>query len=890
MNESNSLLDEFIVESKEHLASIQEDFLEFEKHLDQLDPDMVNRIFRAIHTVKGTSGFFGLRNISDLSHAMETTLSAIRSGEFKPDHACIDKLLLGLDTLNFLLDDAANSDNESVSDVIEKVDSCMNPTLDGDASNLDRTDKSRKKLECDFPLRNSAIESIPGYHEFLYILNYDLSAFEKETGINPMSLIKNLSDLGEIIDGVLESDPNTPAAITYKVLYSTILDPEVIDTAAGIPIEKITQLNKKEICSYAAEEDTEEAIEIEINDDIAKDLAIASKKSINVADSISDTISKADVSANCEADIEIAQNHPAKRQESQSLSSATIRIRLDVLDKLMMLAGELVLVRNQQLLHVNRNDPVSRSISQRLDIVTSDLQEMIMRTRMQPIGNIFSKFNRIVRDLGKSLNKQIDIEMYGNDVELDKTILETLTDPLTHIVRNSCDHGIENPDDRILAGKPAMGRIYLNAFHEGGQMNIEIADDGKGIDVEAVRAKAVNKGLKTEEELSRMSEKDILSLIFLPGFSTAQQVSELSGRGVGMDVVRTSIEKLGGIIDINSKPGKGTKILLRLPLTLAIIPSLIVVSEGRRYAVPQVNLEELVCLYDNQIREKIEYAGSNEVYRLRNSLLPIAHLKEALHKQERLTESDRAEITEKYRQARASIRAGQSSSMNFAVLKAGDGRYGLVIDSVIGTEEIVVKPMHRALKGLPIYSGATVLGDGKVALILDVLGIARHIGIDLDNQEDRVSAKRLESKGVSIDSGEDLLLFRSGAEEQFAMKLSDIKRVERIDPNNIENVGDKEFITIEGKSCSILKLCDYLKISPIEYKEEMFLIIPKIGDKNCGILISGLVDIGNYSLDLDADSYTESGIDGSGIIDGKMTLLINSADFLNLPLKQKLGA
>ncbi len=574
-----------------------------------------------------------------------------------------------------------------------------------------------------------------------------------------------------------------------------------------------------------------------------------------------------------------------EKRKDDSSRKDTVRIKLDLLNELMQLAGELVLVRNQQLLSVDKSDPQARTNLQRLNIVTSELQETIMATRMQPIGNLFGKFTRIVRDLGKKLGKQIEIEITGSEVELDNTILEALSDPLTHLVRNCCDHGIESPPDRARSGKPEVGRMVLRAYHESGQINIEITDDGKGIDPKFIRRKILEKGLKTEAELSAMGDKEITALILLPGFSTAEKLSDVSGRGVGMDVVKTSIEGLGGTLDIDSQVGRGTTIYMRLPLTLAIIPCLVVMVGEYRYAIPQVNLEELVCLYDEDVKNKIECAGGREVYRQRNQLLPMVRLEEVFKRDKRFSERVNAEIAEFHRHGqerryleylnRKSEPGNEdlrfTQSLNFAVLKVGLNSFGLIVDRVIGTEEIVVKPMHPSLKSLGSYAGATVMGDGKVALIVDAMGIARHAGISLDG---RAGAAAKLAAQVFTDT-QTVLLFASGPEEQFAMALPLIKRIESIPVSRIEKIGGKEYITIDDVSTLVLRLDKHLNVSACEDKEEMYLILPKHCKNPFGILASRLVDTQTTSIDLNTESYKEEGLLGTAIIKDKMTLFLD---------------
>ncbi len=541
----------------------------------------------------------------------------------------------------------------------------------------------------------------------------------------------------------------------------------------------------------------------------------------------------------------------------------------------MELAGELVLVRNQQMIAAEDDASVSRSISQRLDIVTTELQETIMRTRMQPLGNVFAKLPRIVRDLAAKLDKEIDIDIAGSEVELDKSILETLTDPLIHLIRNCCDHGIEAPARRQSAGKPRGGRIRVTAYHEAGQINIRVEDDGRGIDPEALKRTVLERGLQTETDLARMSEKEILSLIFLPGFSTTDRVSNVSGRGVGMDVVKSAMDGLGGSVDVESVLGKRTVLHLRLPLTLAIIPCLIVAAGDERYAIPQVNLVELVCLYDDEVFTRIERAGDQEVFRLRDRLLPMVRLGEVLRRPEPFSKAVKREIAEAHRRPPAETGGPAPGSLHFAVVKFGTERLGLIVDAVLGTEEIVVKPMHPAMKSLGIYSGATVMGDGQVALILDVEGIARHAGVLFGGLRETAADAAGEK---DRDDTQTVLLFTSGDQEQFAVTLPLIRRIEKIDASRIERIGDKRYTAIDGVSTLILCMDDVMTVSPypdIGQQETAFLLMPKHIKRPFGILMSAIVDIADAPVSLNTDGYMADGLLGTAIIRDKTTLFID---------------
>ena len=406
-----------------------------------------------------------------------------------------------------------------------------------------------------------------------------------------------------------------------------------------------------------------------------------------------------------------------------SAADSAIRVDVGQIDRLMNLVGELVLARNQIVQAAGQEaDPALLAAVQRVNLITSELQESVMKTRMQPIGNVWSKFPRIVRDLGHELGKDVALVMEGNETELDRTIIEAIKDPMTHLIRNAVDHGVETPEQRIAAGKPAQGRLALRAFHEGGQVNIEISDDGKGIDAAKVRQKALQRGLITQEQASRMSHRETLDLVFLPGISTADTVTNVSGRGVGMDVVRTNIEKIGGNVDLDSEPGKGATIRIKIPLTLAIIPALVVTCGGDRYAIPAASLVELVRIEGDQVDKSVEHIHNAPVYRLRGNLLPLVNLAKELD----LTARRKAD-----------------EALFLIVLQAEGRQFGLVVDNIQDTEEIVVKPLAREMKGLGVYAGATIMGDGKVALILDVLGLARRAALleESSHQSVRESAR-----------------------------------------------------------------------------------------------------------------------------------------------------
>ena len=530
------------------------------------------------------------------------------------------------------------------------------------------------------------------------------------------------------------------------------------------------------------------------------------------------------------------------------LTETHIKVDVKLLDQLMNLAGELVLARNRvvQLSQKIMDEDLTRSV-QVLSLITTEMQETIMKTRMQPIGMVFNKFPRIVRDLSKALGKKVNLHLEGTETELDRSIIEAIKDPLTHLVRNAIDHGIELPEERIKLNKPTEGVLILKAYQEGGQVIIEIEDDGRGIDVEKIRQKAVEKGFLTQEEATLASEKELLGLIFKPGFSTAETVTQLSGRGVGMDVVKTNIEKLGGSIEINTVRGKGTTVKIKIPLTLAIIPALIVTSGDYRYAIPQVNLKELVNIQPEKDLLKV---GNTEFYRLRGEIIPVLRLSEILKSNGK-----------------------DEDQKNLVILTTGEKFIGLLVDKIFASEEIVVKPLGKWFKNIPIYSGATIMGDGKLALILDVIGLSQFIGISMEEVEKKYETTVIKTK-TSSEETIFLLLFDVG-EDRLALPIALISRLDKIKANEIQISGGKEIIIYKDEVIPIIRLENYLPLQSISSQEEYNVLFFTERNKTCGILCSKIVGTLETTLEVEEGIYNHPGILGHRIINGKTVLFID---------------
>ena len=509
---------------------------------------------------------------------------------------------------------------------------------------------------------------------------------------------------------------------------------------------------------------------------------------------------------------------PASNGSAGSAAESTLRVDVTLLNQMMNLVGELVLTRNQ-VLQATAADPKMTLLSRRLDMVTADLRESVMKARMQPVSNIFSKMPRIVRDLSQSLGRRVRLQMEGQDTELDKSLLEAIKDPLTHAVRNALDHGIEPPEVRAAAGKDAEGTLRLRAAQEGSHVVIEVSDDGAGIAVEKIREKALERGLITAERAAHLAERELLQLIFLPGFSTAAAVTNVSGRGVGMDVVRTNVEKIGGKVEIDSRTGKGTTLRLRIPLTLAIIPALIVRSLNQSFALPQGALSELVHVPAEQTDKSIEWMEDAPLYRLRGRLLPLVFLDQLLRPE--------------------AVRDVARRDNFIAVLDADGRQFGLVVDGLADPEEIVVKPLSAVLKGIRLYSGATMLGNAELALILDPSAIALKAGITMRVDEEPAQAQDAETDREDSNSAEYLLV--DVGERQAAVPLADVLRIEQLPVSRIEYIGYRPVLNFEGQLLPVEDPGGV--VAAAQGNAQIIVVVCREGARHVGIAVSHVLDV-----------------------------------------------
>lgn len=1121
-----SLLQEFIVESREHLETIEPDLLVLETQHDGADQETINRIFRAIHSIKGASGFFGLEAIKNLSHVMENLLMWFRDGKMFPSPASVDPLLKGVDLLRTMLSDVGASESVPYQPVRDQLQAI----LSGEASpSNDATPTAAVAAEApeaseeapqdeSAPVSGSFFDYWPEHvRQTLKQTDAEQEAIlsAKQRGccfyyVDPGSSLKKIKDfvasVGDVIGSggkklffasVLEpellsisfpagfscqpvafpdalkaslaaSAPKAAAptqaanpssahqlkawgfgeqVLSFKTLdhtqllqlateghrfyiagalkpsiektlsdvgvllahdgqtavFATVLEPELllqaVDSSEDI-LKEISYpeafamevaINRQEINRRLLKtlddelEDTAEPVTaayyeaqyfdaafygrfapnpklfkelllvgcqpyilnlpetVEIQEGIRQKLepvgtilqeqptcwlyltvlerhllehAIAECKGgkkvkleavklpKNFAEKIEElrhqlhlekvvaTKAAKRVGIAGPAASQVATTTPNTATQAATANKPTaggtptdvetVRVRIDLLDRLMDMAGELVLCRNQLVRSTSQisadnaaaggsNDLGHQKLSgliQNLSYLTTSLQDRIMQMRMQTLDNLFKKFPRLVRDLSQSLNKEIQLEISGQDTELDKSIIEMLSDPLTHMIRNCCDHAIENPDDRARLGKPRKGTIQVKAYHEVGQIHVAVIDDGRGIDPTRVAAKALEKGLVTEDQLHHMSNQEIIQLIFLPGFSTAETVSEVSGRGVGMDVVRSKIEKVGGTVAIHSEVGRGSSFIIKIPLTLAIISCLIVSLRGKRFAVPQINIVEILRLgtSDRSSEFRIEHVGDSEVVQHRGELLPLVRLEQVLN-------WDRVDTA-----SHPPAQDGARPDINILVLRHGDYQFGLVVDRIEDMEEVVVKPLSRLLQHTECFSGNTILGDGAVVMIIDPQAIVHIADLHFTEGQIRASAKATALKDVrnAMRSVIQVLLFKNHDEETFSVKLEDILRIEQIDLNDVQIVGGREFVECRSHMLAIMRLEDYLPVRTPEFNSSTaYLLLPKAGHQKVGLLITEFLDEMEVDISDDEQVFEEREILSSVLVDHHLVPLLD---------------
>jgi chemotaxis protein histidine kinase CheA len=909
-SDANPIMDDivkdFLIESNENLDRLDHELVQLEA--DPRSKELLASIFRTIHTIKGSCGFLGFARLEKVAHAGENLLSRLRDGELDLTAERTSGLLAMVDGVRRMLAEIQATERDGEKDYPELLERLLK---------LQSREQSAPPA-LHPPQPNARASSLPS-----------TPPVTPEPGATPPELAPCAAERKED-----EANHRRPA----------------LNKLGGLLVER-GRVSADDLATALAQQEHGDQRRV---GEILVALGLCSEEEVLAAQQV----------------LEV---------RGRDSKIETVRVGVNLLDKLMNLVGELVLARNQLLQFASSTgDAGFHTISQRLNLIASELQEDVMRTRMQPIGNLWNKFPRTVRDLALSCGKEVRIEMEGRDTELDRTILEAIKDPLTHLVRNSVDHGIEPPTERARTGKPACGCLTLRAFHEGGQVNVEISDDGAGLNVERIRKKATERGLIPAQQAAHMPEREIFNLIFLPGFSTAEKVTNVSGRGVGMDVVRTNLEKIGGTVDLISAAGKGTTVRIKIPLTLAIIPALVVRSSGERFAIPQVSLTELVRLESGR---GIEMVHGVPVYRLRGRLLPLVYLRRVLGTEAKTNDAssggngsrerlDFSKAREKHKQwlgrltamlegknsvaideagspqdcalgkwiygeglqeygdmgeirlleqthkefhrlvreivvakvngfdqrardvfvdvepltrkivelitAVESKRALEMQNVNIVVLQAEGRQFGLVVDDILDTQEIVVKPLSKQLKSINVYSGATIMGDGRVALILDVPGLAQRAGAARDGQEDSESRRDAISAASVTHAAQSLLVIEAGKDGRLAMPLSVVARLEELPASVIEHAGTEEVMQYRGQVIPLIRLSRQLGWEAAEAADpgKMHVVVYREGTRSVGLIVDRIVDIVEEIPRLETVSR-RAGITGTCVLQRRSTDLLD---------------
>ncbi len=907
---NDSFLNDFLAECREHLEGIEVDLLTMEEKGVKSDDELINKVFRAAHSIKGGSGYFNLFSVQKLSHRMETVLELFRSRKMIPSPDNISILLKSFDKLRDMINNIKQVDDIDIADNITDLDNLVqgntNKKIDHDPIALSSPDNTRSisALPID-------VEAAYKNRQYIYLAEYDLSKDFDNDKKTPIKLLNSLSKMGVVINarinfqavGTLEKGINK--TIPFEIIYRTVLEPSIAPECLEIESDKIFLMynpSKAHDFSEQKKAHTQDPLTSPENTDTGnKSESLKTKVKVEKSKKKSNT----DKSQNSSPPI------------SSTNIPETLRVNVNTLESLVNQTGELVLARNQFMDAISKNNWKGiKEAGQRISTVTSKMQDVVMQTRLQPISAVFNKFPRLVRDLARSLNKEIELKLEGKDIELDRSIIEGLSDPLTHMVRNSADHGLESSEIREQAGKSRIGKITMRAYHEASLVVIEVIDNGNGINVEKVTQKALSLNLISDTQLASMSDNDKAALLFLPGLSTAEKVTDVSGRGVGMDVVKANLDRLGGKVDIETTAGKSTTFRIKLPLTLAVIPCLVTETQGECYAIPQINVSELLRIPASQAKNRLEIVGDAQVVPLRGELIPVVRFADVIgihrtfrHPETKEVLTDRrnkiadrrskksnqtteqngqnsnssSEVSKKQVNKFNNKRSGKDrryhavSDINIVIIASGLLRFGLVVDELNNMEEIVVKPLGKHLKHLSEYAGATIMGDGRVSLIIDATGLAVKAGLSALSNTIQATPAEKENEPTCLPSNSyTMLIFQNKPGEYCSIPLEQVLRVEKIELKYIESKAGRRSMQYRDTALPLLMPSDVVdEMEPVQIKNEGLAIVTSVGGREVGIIGLTPVEVVETQLKTDLSTHKRKGILGSTIINNKTILLLD---------------
>ena len=788
MTDDSEILDEFLLEGREIIDQLDLDFVALEK--SPSDEKLLGNIFRGMHTLKGSSGFFSFKRLELVSHAGESLLSKLRDKSLVLSTDMVTVLLETLDRLRSIIDSVESEKKEAPGD-----DQLLLFNLRSLAEGGPLYDSLPDEESSDGEAKNAPEDNGQ--------VQQQLSAPERD--VSDKFLSDEIKTNSSLSPDTAQEPPGSPEAESMNSeSYQDVRSPSVME-------DSVVNLGEE---------------------DLSSDIGPAAESQ----------------------DIKI----------SSSESGPPVKVSVELLDTLMNLVSEMVLARNRLLTYSNEmTDPKFAGIVRNVDMITLELQERMMKTRMSPIGQVWSKFPRLVRDLSRECNKEVELVQIGAETELDRTLLESIRDPLIHIVRNSIDHGLESLEDRRSLNKPESGKVTLSARHENGMVVVEVSDDGAGINIDKVRAKAVERSLVKFQDAQEMSDEELLEYIYLPGFSTKDKITNLSGRGVGMDVVRTNISNIGGGVELKSSD-KGTIVRLKIPLTLAIMPALFVRCEDEKFAIPQNNLLEMVRYKREEGGEGVEYLYGVPVFRLREKIVPLVFLGQEL--------------------SLSNAQGWEGIELQIAIVQASGIRFGLIVDEVLHMQEVVVKPISAVLKTSGVYGGATILGDGHVSLILDIDGIARKAGLATKLREHKLYEQTDKSAEIA-ETDHAMLLFDLGGTDRLAIPLSQVDRLEVIEPSRLEQTGKETVVAYGDGVMKLVSIGRYIDGTPNLHRsrnaEKISVIVYYSGGLPVGLVVNQIHDIVYVPDQLNIISPPQRGLLGCALIDDRIVNVVDVDEILH---------
>jgi len=860
--ETSLFLDDFEAEARAHIEQIETAFLDADALVD--DPNLINGVFRNAHSLKGTAGFFSLTKIVSVAHELESVFSLIKEGELIVDDDLVDIVLQSVDCLKDLIDNMRDDDSiqaDPLVHTLKRYSAAEKETV---------TDSFNIPFNVSHTGITDALQSASRFgHNFFYVIinfNRSLGIYYKQPG----GIIDMILSVGAIAEAVISSHGGE-------------------DKDARHIIQSNANQMREEIVKALAEYDTA-VMDLLVTSILDADLfAIA----IEVDRKYIHQLQKETVFRRETAEAPVKRKEKPDggqvyKKSAPSSDSSSIRLDVSVINGLMDLANEMILTRNQLLSAVSVYKDSTTGLAPVLhdmNRLTSEIQEKVMFTRMQPISVIFNKFPRIIRDTAKELGKEITVNISRDDVAFDKYLLEELVDPVTQLVKNSADHGIESAERRTASGKPQIGTITLAAHLQDGAAIVEVIDDGGGMDKDAIRRTALERGIATGEALSAMQDSEVFNLVFEPGFSTSPRITNLSGRGVGMDIVKTNVEKLGGSIEIESELGNGTTIRLKLPLTLSVIMTLIVTIDSIPYAIPESSVERIVRIGGDTASKRIERVNNSLILILDGRIIPIVTMDEIAAKAHGRGPINNNTLIDRIR---------QSGVVKCLLLKADGKSYALLIDNALDMEQILVKPLPVYLKQCPCYSNVTVLGNGSAVTVLDALGIMRLMGVEDIMKEAAgeltVAAESVASGGESETAEKQVIVFKCSGPEHFTVETKDVSRIVAIRPEDIQEIGNGQFINISGETVRVVRPERFTPVKNRNYTgEKLYMLKLKNSVYPTGLLAGKLLDKLEGTFFLDSEHIHSDYIFGTCVHDEKVLIFLNPAAIVETIRNDKVG-